>query len=195
MNKQTQPSILDRLKQETAPHHRAVEQLAQADTILNQTLTLTQYSRLITTHYHAHRLIEPQLPTILGAYWANRLQLPRRRRLNALQHDIMQLDLDCGPISQLDFSINTVPQALGAMYVMEGSTLGGAVIFKALKKNKQLNRAAPFHYYHLCGQNTRALWLNFCQSVIELTTPTDQADAIIIAAQNTFNVYRRLLLV
>ena len=194
MTKPTQPSILDRLKHETARHHQTVEQLAQADTILNQTLSLTHYHRLILTHYHAHRLIEPQLPQIFGLE-AERLQLPHRRRLAALQHDVTQLNLNCAPVCPVDLCLQTIPQALGAMYVMEGSTLGGAVIFKALKRNKQLNRAAPFHYYHLCGQNTRALWLNFCQSVIELTTPTDQADAIIIAAQNTFNVYRRLLLV
>ncbi|MCB0168098.1 MAG: biliverdin-producing heme oxygenase [Anaerolineae bacterium] len=186
-------AILCRLKDETAGRHRVVEQLARADRILDHTLTLAQYSRLIVANYAIHQLIEPQLLPLFSPPWVDRLQLAQRSRLTALQYDLAQLNLNPPGFPQLTYLIQTIPQALGALYVLEGATLGGAVILKALQKNPHVNGVAPFHYYGLCGRNTRALWLGFCQTLNEWVDSSDVGDAIVAAAQETFDFYRRLL--
>lgn len=77
----------------------------------------------------------------------------------------------------------TRAEALGALYVMEGSTLGGKVIGKALRRLPNWPISAP-SYFDPYGSATGSMWSAF-QDYLDSALEAD-ADAVIVGAQRTF---------
>ena len=79
-------------------------------------------------------------------------------------------------------------QAIGAMYVLEGSTLGGKVIANMLTKN-----AAGFknsiHYFTAYGKETGSKWRIFLDLMNQYQS-TKQVETIIETANETFLKFR-----
>jgi len=79
-------------------------------------------------------------------------------------------------------------QAIGAMYVLEGSTLGGKVIANMLTKN-----AAGFkfstHYFTAYGKETGSKWRIFLDLMNQYQS-TEQVETIIETANETFLKFR-----
>nr|GFD17027.1 hypothetical protein [Tanacetum cinerariifolium] len=73
------------------------------------------------------------------------------------------------------------PQRLGAMYVVEGSTLGGQVIARQLAKANIPLRS----YFSGYGERTGPLWKAFCHLLAQEATPENEAD-IVQSASLTF---------
>ena len=78
------------------------------------------------------------------------------------------------PLVDLVFpAVGTKAEALGAMYVLEGSTLGGKIILKTLRgKGVQTNELDFLDPY---GKNAGALWRVFLRVLERETTPDPTA--------------------
>jgi heme oxygenase (biliverdin-IX-beta and delta-forming) len=78
---------------------------------------------------------------------------------------------------------------LGAMYVMEGSTLGGQLIARHVEL--VLNLTAGQGNAYFCGHNERTgkLWKEFCD-LLRTNVPDTETEAVIAAAKAMFGVYR-----
>lgn len=154
--------ITQKLKEDTALLHSVVEKEMFADEIFNKTLTLTQYKQLITTNYIFHALLEKVVFDNLSENIKATLQIEQRRKLPALEADIQALQIAV-PVYSNEISvpeIDTVDKALGALYVMEGATLGGNVIVKHLKQTPDFTHL-PFHYYGIYQEQTGPRWKSF----------------------------------
>ncbi|HTG57041.1 MAG TPA: biliverdin-producing heme oxygenase, partial [Niabella sp.] len=55
-------------------------------------------------------------------------------------------------------------EALGALYVLEGATLGGQVIIKRLKKNDSFS-TFPLAYYNVYTDHTGLMWKRFLENI------------------------------
>jgi len=77
--------------------------------------------------------------------------------------------------------LHTWSQLLGAMYVVEGSTLGGQVITRQLAKAGIPMRT----YFSGYGAQTGPMWKSFCHLLSEAATETNQ-DEIVQSASRTF---------
>ena len=77
--------------------------------------------------------------------------------------------------------LDTLPRLLGAMYVMEGSTLGGQVIARQLAKAGIPTRA----YFTGYAERTGPLLKQFCEQLGEAATPENE-DEIVLSAARTF---------
>lgn len=154
--------IAQKLKEDTALLHSVVEKEMFADEIFNKTLTLAQYKQLITTNYIFHALLENKIFETLSEDIQAVLNIAGRRKLPALLADINELQItvpfDFTSIAVTDISDNDT--ALGALYVMEGATLGGNVIVKHLKQIPELKQL-PFHYYGIYQEQTGPHWKSF----------------------------------
>ena len=75
--------------------------------------------------------------------------------------------------------------ALGAMYVIEGSTLGGQIICNMLKKQLKIEDGLSFFSGY--GEQTIPMWKRF-QAVLDLPG-SQQGDKIIEAANDTFGKF------
>ena len=78
--------------------------------------------------------------------------------------------------------LRTHAQLLGALYVMEGSTLGGQVIARQLDKAGIAGRT----FFAGRAERTGPLWKQFSQLLAEDAAGTTAPDAVVASAVHTF---------
>lgn len=78
--------------------------------------------------------------------------------------------------------INNAQQALGALYVIEGSTLGGSIISKMISGKLHLNEGLSF--FNSYGENTHQMWALF-KNILN-KQPADSQPLVVEAANNAF---------
>lgn len=106
-----------------------------------------------------------------------------RRNASRLKEDILALDGDTYDLPQVTLPlISNTSEALGAMYVMEGSIMGGPFIVQMLQKGGIDKGLSFFSGY---GEDTQRMWAKFIE-VLNLIPEEEQAIAI-DAANDTFS--------
>jgi len=118
------------------------------------------------------------------AFLEPRTRLPHLRRdLAALGRTTAELDAVplCLPAAGL---AATKAQALGSLYVMEGSTLGGQVIHRALGRADWLP-AGGLTYFQPYGARTGQMWRSFQRFVEDAVAP-DEHEAVCEGANRAF---------
>jgi heme oxygenase len=110
--------------------------------------------------------------------------LAERRNSSYLKQDIEELGADVHSLPEVRVpEINNAVEALGAMYVMEGSIMGGPIIVQMLAKYGITKGISFFSGY---GEATGAMWGKFVAVMnVAAKTAEDEARAI-EAANETF---------
>jgi heme oxygenase len=176
--------ILSRLRQETRPQHDAIE--AELN-ILDRPLDRDSYCRLLAQFAGYYEPIERRLAEATD--W-QRLGFDyfSRRKLSWLIHDLEELGLSwshsglrCAVLPDLA----TPAQALGCLYVLEGSTLGGQIITRHLHNAPK--GPYPTHFFSGYGDETGRKWKEFGSFLTQFAeaNPADD-DSIVQAATTTF---------
>ncbi|WP_415328531.1 biliverdin-producing heme oxygenase [Chryseobacterium sp. MMS23-Vi53] len=151
--------VSEYLKQNTAEYHDAAEKLFNSEKIFNKTFTLEDYKKIIGTNYLMLLHSEDKIFNQLSDKFSEKLQLGDRKKLPLIERDLASLALESQSIShELDFTNEN--EALGAMYVIEGSTLGGNVIAKQLSKTEGFDDVT-FNFFGCYHENTGPMWKNF----------------------------------
>lgn len=113
--------------------------------------------------------------------------IDERRNSMSILTDLKAIDQSTEALSICTVfpTINSISEALGAMYVLEGSTLGGRMICRMLMKNGfvQFN-ASNLHFFNGYGDNTGSKWTQFL-SVIEQYE--NEVNDMVRTANDTFN--------
>lgn len=170
----------DTLKQATKNNHDQLEQLMFVNDIMSGTLTLTHYKQILTTNYLVHKASENYLFDNLSTPTAEQLNIQHRRKLPALHADIQALQMDIPSLAYDEHvSFNKSDASLlGALYVLEGATLGGSVIVKKLKTNSELSPLnLDFNYYQVYGNELIPYWRTFC-AVLDQQGEDSYEDAV-----------------
>ncbi|MCU0448689.1 MAG: biliverdin-producing heme oxygenase [Bernardetiaceae bacterium] len=191
--------LAQRLKTETRPQHDQVEKIAHSAKIMAGSLSLAEYRELLAAQYWLHLAIEPQMEAALGPELATALAWPQRQKLGWLRADLAACapGVLTAPVPQVaqTFQLANVAQAWGALYVLEGSTLGGAVIRRHLAQNPQLaGQVTEFHFYGGYGPLTGERWKQF-QTELENWSQAHPAqhDAVVEKAQATFALLEAIM--
>jgi len=151
--------VSEYLKQNTAEYHDAAEKLFNSEKIFNKTFTLEDYRKIIHTNYLMLLHSENKIFSSLSDKFNEKLQLNKRKKLPLIEKDLSGLALDNQkPSFNLEFE--NEHEALGAMYVIEGSTLGGNVIAKQLSKTEGFDQVT-FNFFGCYQENTGSMWKNF----------------------------------
>jgi heme oxygenase len=82
---------------------------------------------------------------------------------------------------------------LGYLYVAEGSTLGGAVIARALAKNTNLASVTNYNFYGCYGENVGTMWKNFIIAMESTAPRLNNNEAIVVGGTNAFEFFGRCL--
>lgn len=176
------------LKDKTAGRHKQLEKEMYVDEIFNRSLTLQQYKNLILINYLTHTILENKVYDALPQTLQNELAIASRKKVTALQNDIRHLELDTSLIDINDISLpdfSDTAGLLGAMYVVEGSSLGGHVIAKQLKQIPALQHL-NFFYYTFYGEEISAKWKAFLK-VLNREVSAAANEASIQKANETFD--------
>ena len=184
---------LKQLRESTAGDHDATESSVP---LMSPDLTISAYIGVLM-----------QLYTILCVWdaWAARHApadlmplVAERRRSNLLGEDLARLHAgpeatiaDVALTRRLDGLLATHMPCraafLGAMYVVEGSTLGGQYIAKHVEDRFAFPRGEGDAYFRGYGDRTMPMWREF-QAVLREVPDTD-APAVISAAKEMFTIF------
>lgn len=114
---------------------------------------------------------------------------PQRRKTALLAQDI----LFCGGELPTKAHTDALPEvydpisAMGAIYVIEGSSLGGQIISRMIAKQLHASENS-FSYFIGYGDQTESMWLRFKNSVNQL--PEARAAELIKAGNDTFMKFK-----
>ncbi|MFJ4112616.1 biliverdin-producing heme oxygenase [Pseudomonas sp. NPDC089758] len=147
------------------------------------------YSRLLQAYYGFHAPLEARL----GDY-----QEPVRAKTPALTLDLQALhlsaaDIDALPLCQALPGIDDEAGALGVMYVLEGSTLGGQVLKRAMAERLGLGPANGTAFFDVYGARTGDYWRRFLDRLGQASSAPAAQAATVQAAIETFQSFERWL--
>jgi heme oxygenase len=178
------------LKEATKANHDELEQLMFVGQIMDGTLTPAQYQQLLTANYLSHTYFEDYIFKHLSPALQQELETANRVKLPGLLKDVEELLIPIPEFTGDEQSLHT-PAAddaslLGAMYVLEGATLGGHVIVKRLLVNPHLQQLdLGYYYYQTYGPKLIDNWKQFVQVLNTRLTPEDYDKAV----QNAKNMF------
>lgn len=137
-------TIIEDIRKETAALHSRLDTLELTKRLMSKQVSKEDYSNYIQCFYALHALIEPLL------YQEAVLHIPdidKNQRILALQADLELLNVPELVIEvPVETSFISSKAYLGALYVMEGSRLGGRFIARHLREWLPENEVPAFHF-------------------------------------------------
>lgn len=194
---------MQRLRAETRERHVATEAIPFSSAIVNGSLPRSSYIGQLKAYLPIHAALERAFETpghpALAAVWSTDM-----RKTHLIEADLRALDLDGAHIpSAADASAQMVawvehladtdPIALlGVLYVLEGSTLGGALLRRHLSVAYGLTDDG-LRYYSPYGVGPKPHWVAFSERMNSAVTDATDGDRIVAAADETFERIGRIL--
>jgi len=179
-------SILARLKAETRPQH---EQLDASLDLTNGSITLDFYRRTLARFHGFYQPLEVGLRAVGG--WETRgLDMQERWKTPLLDDDLRALGMD--DLAALPVCTDLPPHAsvssaFGCLYVLEGSTLGGQLISRALQKTLDMTPETGGRFFNGYGHRTGPMWQSFRVAIEAFAFSSGEGDDIVSAAKATFS--------
>lgn len=178
-------TLLERLKTETRPAHDRIE---KAMNLERRIATRERYTNLLVRFYGFHSAWEKAA----GALAPDRAFFESRCKTKLLVRDLEVLGLPRDEIVRLPQCDPLMPlpspaAVLGSMYVVEGSTLGGAIIAREVERKLGFGPETGCAYFKSYGREIAIMWKRFGARLLEASSP--EADGMIVeAARKTFDV-------
>ncbi|UQN08670.1 biliverdin-producing heme oxygenase [Deinococcus sp. QL22] len=173
------------LRQATLQHHQEVEAFMP---VMQPHLRLETYQHLLGQLYTVVAPLEGQL---LALPLPEQFEVGARQKAGLLRRDLSVLGVTSLPLG-LSLPPLSLPQALGALYVLEGATLGGQMIERHLHACLGLTAARGSAYFTAYGPATGQMWRRFGAAMACSVLPEDEP-AVIAGAQTTFAAFRSAL--
>jgi heme oxygenase len=180
----SRPAIVDRLREATRELHGEVDAEAALSTGGRE-----RYLWFVARMYGFHAAIEPRLAEALSGAGALGLDLERRRKAHLFAADLLHFELRpgklprCAALPRLD----SPARALGALYVVEGSTLGGAFLLAQLGRALRIAPGAGASGIAPYGVALRDMWVGYARAVDRFVGANPAAEPeVIAAARETF---------
>ncbi|MBB4806113.1 heme oxygenase [Chryseobacterium defluvii] len=177
--------ISEYLKHHTAQYHDAAEKLFNSEKIFNKTFTFEDYKKMVYANYLMLQHSEDRIFNVLSEKFSEKLHLKQRRKLPLIEKDIESLSLEPGSAVISSFDIDNEYEALGMLYVIEGSTLGGNVIAKQLSKTEGFDEVT-FHFFGCYQENTGSMWKNF-KEILDAEVAEENYDKVLSGAKKLYS--------
>ena len=174
--------LSDQLKEQTASGHQLLEK--QIIPLIKNIRTSGDYAALLMLFYTFFGGLELQVDHAMNSDYLP--DYDQRRKISLLGNDLHALNVPVQPFANGHHSpqIENHLQAFGAMYVMEGSTLGGQHIAKMINDKIELPGATSF--FNGYKNETQNMWLVFKKAMDAMSTDANEHSVVINAANDTF---------
>ena len=189
-------SLRTRLKTLTRPLHDKLESLEISKKLLSHQIDKADYIAYLIAMKAIHEQVESQFSTYFSS---NTLQhLMTRQRLALITTDLSALGYSHYDLSEQQAEAWLIPWSLesllGALYVLEGSTLGGQMIAKKTNHIVGNDGLVATRYFRGYGENNLAQWQLFTQFLDEFDTKhANTTDKVVLGAIATFLSIHQLL--
>ncbi|TLU98783.1 biliverdin-producing heme oxygenase [Dyadobacter luticola] len=174
------------LRQETSESHQKLEENPLSKAILDPGVTLADYQAYLSKLYGVTIACEDQvfpavsqhLPDLSGRYKSGQI-------IEDLSSTGMSdVEIDAIPVFQFHFEDTS--EAMGIMYVLEGSTLGGRILYKHIHETLGLDSESGASYFWGYGAETGPRWKSFMAALGQQAESDGAAKKIIESAKRTF---------
>ena len=184
-------SVRFRLQRATQDLHRSVEcHFALAGRVWTE----DAYRRLLQRLWGIYAPLEQALTPL---DWQDTgIVMRDRRKLFWLNADLAHLGMDQKAIAQLEICgdlpcVDGPAAGLGALYVLEGSTLGGQVILRTLQPQLGISPQAGGQFFASYGRDIGEKWRDYLAALEQFGERPEAADTIECAALDTFAAFDR----
>ncbi len=176
-----------RLKAHTSTAHAQAEALLYSEQLFKGTITLAQYAHLLQVHHQFHVAMDAAIQEHeeLAA-----IAPTQRSKSEVLKRDLAALGEAVLPADDRILFNFSLPQLIGALYVSEGSMLGGAVIARTVSRIEGLRTGGCTNFFTLYGSDLGRMWMAFCGRLN--ARPHTEWPAILDGAQRAFGLYSQL---
>jgi len=182
-------SVATLLKKNTTEQHLALEAVVEPQ--LQALKSKDDYAAFLRRFYGYFKPVESLIEKYINATVLP--DIAQRRKAGLIVQDLTfsNTHIEALPLAtQLPEISNTV-EAFGALYVLEGSTLGGRGITRLLLKKEALQlRPAEVRFFNGYGEQTGAMWTSFLKSLNQFTNNPAAVQQQIATANDTFAFFK-----
>ncbi len=182
-------NILRKLREETGFMHRKLEQTALSRSLLDPAIKTGQYFKYLLAMEKViaftEKSVYPKLSSVIP-------DLSSRSKAGILSRDLDWLGKFV-PAPDLDAIYPAAPGdilntgfALGFMYVIEGSTLGGLYILKQLPESLGIRENEGGSYFYGYGKETHKRWNDFLKTLSDYAEKTGDLNEMVNGAVFAF---------
>lgn len=176
--------LSEQLKQLTKRNHQQLEKLLIPH--LRSISTNEEYVQLLQIFYGFFGALEEKIKHFIG-----KEQLPgftERRKTESIANDIQIMGGTIPEKAKKPYlpEIKDHLQALGALYVIEGSTLGGKIISQMMVKQLNLPDNNGVSFFGGYGNDTDRMWTSFKDALDSQFQNPAEMKIVISSANDTF---------
>lgn len=155
-------SLIEKLKNSTQDKHKEIERNPYTATLFQPDYPLETYTGYLK------KLLGFHIPFEAAADGLDGLNVAEREKVSMLKNDLRFLNVPEDEIAAVPHCkdlppMATAPQKIGALYVLEGSTLGGKYIKQQLEKRFGFSETGGLAYFASYGPRLMPMWLAFGQ--------------------------------
>ena len=178
------PSVLTRLRLETRYEHEAVEKVLD---LMGTTHTACDYRQRLKQFYGFYGALEAALQARCATPQLALLS-PRLNKTLLLRQDLLYLGVatETLPLCSKLPPIQTQPQVLGCLYVMEGATLGGRLITQHVQATFGITTATGGSFFGGYGPDTGKMWQTMRQLLVAGAPDLQSENDMVASAIATF---------
>ena len=182
--------IMSKLKSGTIRQHQSMESVVP---IFRKDFTREAYVGLLESFLGFFEPVERNLATLQG--WNKiGLNIEQRMRASLLRNDLAALRhddsetrafIECAELPRL----TSMEDALGCMYVLEGSTLGGQFIYRELHSRFGISAETGSSFFYGYGAQSGSMWAQFSECLRNYARGIEDQDRIVNSAVSTFDAF------
>ena len=183
------------LRTATNDVHCRIHRSIRLQPLFDQTLGREDYRALLCCYFGFFDPLDGQLAALHRATPQFQEHAPFRPRTYLLRDDLSVLGLSDVEIDRLPkyrFPVDTPGRYAGALYLVEGSALGGRILFDRLKYLFDENESRGRRYFMGHGQRSALVWQDSC-ALIETIGETAPLVEIVDTACALFEAFERWL--
>lgn len=177
--------FLDKLKKQTADAHKNLEKLSVSASILSPNLQIEDYCHYLALMHDVHKSTQEHIFPLLSGVFPD---LEERKKTQWIENDLAFLNYKITESNSVfrDHDIS-IPFAIGILYVVEGSSLGGRFILKNVETIPVLSNQSGTSYFAGYGNKTGSYWKQFLSALTEYQQKYNCEDEIIEGAVYAFD--------
>jgi heme oxygenase (biliverdin-IX-beta and delta-forming) len=177
--------FFQRVKAETADLHRQTESSRLSVALMSENLSEKSYVDYLLRMKEIVEYYEKEIFEGLAGIIPD---IGQRRKLPMIKNDLAFFNIDTEK-NKLNFSLppaGSDAMLLGYMYVLEGSSLGGAMIYKQVSRKINISEQQGGAYFTCYGSELSSKWKSFLDILGDHGLQEKNAQEIIAGARIAF---------
>ena len=175
--------LIEQVRAATAEDHKKLED--RLFPFLHTIHSHKQYAQLLNAFYGYIYPVQEKINRFINP--AVVPDMNERRNASFIVRDLQHLGIALNTDLCTDLPvINDHPSAMGALYVLEGSTLGGKIIAKTI--SEKIPSPEAFGFFKGYGPETGPMWKKFTQ-YLEHPFNQQAAATVVYSATSTFRCF------